>query len=678
MFPLQKIETKCLPTEVSVVTKTWYRTKTICKRSCPVNQFVFRERCYEDCPKFTSKTDNGFIKYCSSQIALGNLECPDFMCTQRYPYCFNGNCLSSCPEYTVGYNRSCLMKCPTEAPFVTAYSCEGVCYSGDKSCSETCPNSHPYTFQSLHIQHCLSECPDFTRIKGNCCALSCSSDFPLLFNRSCSEKCPITHPFIYLKNTQYNQIFTCVEKCPDQMASYRNVCVSVCPNNTYLEEGAYMKCVEKCGDARPFISVRPVYKKSIYYKECISSCPAGQYALSENIDKICVNVCPQNFSIYNNTCLSKCPKQYPLRNTLSIHGRHTFTCVNECLHDTFNHENMCLTHCPSQLVHYLSNCTSKCLDNYPFLLKHNRTCVHACPRNYVYNENVCDDICPENKSFIEKRTCVVQCSNRHSLHKVSTSGKLCLNSGICPNETFLLNKTNKCISECPRKTHVLINNLCTNISECPMPSFFLDTKYGYRCIQKCSTALFTNGRNCVSQCPENSVVMERNCTEKCMDPKPYKFRNDSLRRTSYFCYSVCPDGYYSYKTECILEDTCRFDKQSYIFNKTCYNKCPPQTKLQSDPYYVCKAVDFQSAYRNLVEIVLCTGVFLTCFYSVCCYKGGIHRCLFRLSEKFKKAHYQKVRHFKKAYSVPVYFVRMKIMFAYFIRYNVSWGSLRIN
>ncbi|XP_062617195.1 proprotein convertase subtilisin/kexin type 5-like [Saccostrea cucullata] len=617
----KETQPKCLPTEVSITFKTWYqRTKTICKRSCPSSQYVFKGRCIEDCPSFSPKTDNGFIKYCNNS-AINDLECPAFMCNKNYQYCFDGNCLSSCPEYTVGFNHSCLMECPKEAPFLTSFSCRGVCYSGVKSCFRSCPKSHPFVFHSPKITHCLNECPDFTAINQNSCNLSCPVYLPVLFNRSCLQSCPATHPFIDIKISTFNKIFICTDICPEEMASYRNVCVSVCPNGTYLDNGGDKTCIEKCEDARPFIYTTAAQQNTIYYQQCLSKCPSGKYGYALPEKKMCVSECPKEYSIFNSTCLSRCPYSSPLRNSLNTDGRNRYVCVKHCPRNTFKYDNMCFHLCPSNLVHYLSNCSSKCLGSKPFLLRQNRTCVSECPLKYLYNGRICDDKCPGYISYIENRTCVVQCTKRSNLYKESTIGKECISSDICPNNTMLLKGTKECKIYCPKETHVVIDNICTNMSECLKSFFFQASKSGNLCTEKCPQNLLSNGRHCVSRCPGNKVINERNCTDECTDTNPNKFKNESIGT---MCLSVCPDGFVNYKNECIDKDECIIIKNFYIFNKTCFNECPKRTIQIKDDYHTCQAVDIAQAYQNVVTFFVYAGLFSILFYIICCYKGGLY------------------------------------------------------
>lgn len=601
--------------------------------TCPVDQYLSQQACLQDCPPFTSKIDNGFIKYCKNP-SINELECPREFCDTKYPYCFEGNCVRSCPEYTVSHNGLCLMDCPKDLPFITA-SCEGVCYNGAKFCSKTCPNSNPYIFSSLKLQHCLVECPNYTAIYGRFCRLSCPVDNHFLFNKTCLEKCPYTHPMIVIQTSPFNQIFTCTTKCPKDTASYRNVCVSICPKGTILVHG--VQCLERCENNRPFIITSPSKKNSIYYRQCVSSCPLGKYSINKNNAFECVSKCPPYFSLYNNTCLEKCPYSFPMTK-LPTNETHEPVCVKHCPNNMFNfrfdfNHNLCVEYCPPPHVHYMLNCSSKCRKPLPFILKANNTCVASCPAGFVRNNYTCIDKCPEHAQFIENRTCVDYCANRNSLSIVTSIGKTCINSETCDNETMLLKGTKTCITVCPRKTHFISKDVCTNISECPDTHVLQETNRGYHCQEKCPDVFYKDGRICVTQCPGNKFIMDRNCTNTCFGTTPLKYKKDNKIKSN-TCVSKCPDGYFIHNNECLSLESC-YKNLFYFFDKSCYSQCPPGT-FNKQNNYTCIAVSSTKLW--IVEFcILLIVVFLSIFfYMICFFKGFTYNSGTRLKSLIQK------------------------------------------
>lgn len=613
---MQGIKSKCFPTELSIVTKQWYQTQTSCNTSCPVNQYIFQQACLQDCPPFTSKNDNGFIKYCKYP-AINELECPSEFCNPKYPFCFKENCLSSCPEYTVSHNGSCLMDCPKESPYLTA-TCDGVCYTGAKFCSKTCPSSHPYIFSSLKLRHCLVECPDYTVLDKRFCRLSCPVDHPFLFGKTCLEKCPDTHPMIVFQTSPFNQIFTCRTECPKDNASFRNVCVSICPKGTFLDNG--VQCVDKCGDIRPFMTTIPSKRKSIYFQQCVSRCPLGKYSINRNATFECVSKCPSNFSLYNNSCVPKCPLTHPMKKKTNINILKTTICVKSCPKDMFTHEKECIFQCPTPLVHYMSKCLPECQKPLPIILKVNRTCFAACPVGFVKYNNTCIDKCPKHVQFIENGTCVDHCASKNSLSIVTNIGKTCIYSATCTNETMLIKGTTTCTLVCPRKTHAIIKDVCTNnIGECHENYVLQDTNRGLHCQEKCSDAFYKNGKMCVTQCPVNKFIMDRNCSDACFGTRPLKYK-ENRKKGKTTCVSECPDGYLMHEKECLTSDWCMRNDLMYTFKNTCYSQCPEGTS-QND--FTCIAHDTSNVWRGFSFFLFIAGQFFIIFFMLCCFKGCI-------------------------------------------------------
>lgn len=611
-----------MSTKLSIVNKQGYQS--IYNSTCPVNQYLFQQACLKDCPPFTSKTDNGFIKYCKT-LAIDELECPREFCDDKYPYCFEGNCVRSCPEYTVSHNELCLMDCPKDSLFITA-SCEGVCYTGSKFCSKTCPISHPYIFSSLKLQHCLVECPNYTAIDGKYCRLSCPVENHFLFNQTCLEKCPYTHPMIVIQTSPFNRIFTCMTKCPKDTASYRNVCVSICPKSTFLDSG--VQCLERCENSRPFINTSPSEKNSIYYQQCVSSCPLGKYSINKNSAFECVSKCPPYFSLYNGTCLGKCPYTFPLIKLPTIHEKHEPVCVKHCPNNMFkfkfdfNH-NLCVEYCPLPHVHFMSNCSSECRKPLPFILLANNTCVATCPAGFVRYNYTCLDKCPEHARFIENRTCVDHCVNRNSLFIVTSIGKTCINSETCDNETMLMKGTTTCITNCPRKTHFISKDVCTYISECPDSHVLQDSNRGYHCKEKCPDVFYKDGRICVIQCPENKFIMNRSCTSTCFGTKPFKHKMDKKIKFN-TCLSKCPEGYFMHDNDCLSLESCSKNNFIYFFNSSCYSKCPPGT-FNKQNKFACIPISHTGLLMSECLILLNAVFLFIFFYMIFFFKGFTKR-----------------------------------------------------
>ncbi|XP_048768083.2 proprotein convertase subtilisin/kexin type 5-like [Ostrea edulis] len=591
MVSTAESDVKCQPTEVLVKERVGYeKWQYECKRVCPSHQYVYRKKCYDNCPTYTSAKENGFIKYCVSD--LENFNCPKSICQKEYPFCFDGNCIDTCPEYTIGYNNSCVLKCPLEARYMTAHSCEGICYTGRKTCFQRCPSSHPQVFRSPFLYHCLKECPYFTVTNGSRCEFSCPSDSPFLFNNTCHPTCPSSVPFTSLNMSAFNKIFVCSERCDAMMGSYKNVCVSICPSRSPFEY--QRKCVKKCGRDSPYVNTSPSKKSTIYYQQCVAECPRDKFLWMKT--RRCVTNCPRNTLFFKKTCVSACPRHFPLNYTKENQGRIEHECVRRCPGDAYHFKDHCFDQCPTYLKHYLSNCTTECPTTYPYIISDNNTCALSCPKKYVYNGNICDKKCPKDKFYIENKICEKTCSNISAFQKKTKQGIICLNSTSCPNDTVIIEGTNRCIEKCP-KTMLIINNICRYVTSCPSPFYTENSTRGKICTKKCSKTLYVDGHFCVELCPKTKVLVGQNCSKDCPNSKPCKHLNNTdYKNPMNVCVQHCPNNY-----------------DSYIYPKTCEcdNKVHGVINRSSPPLYTGLAWTFFSLSFILWLLFGC----------MCCYRG---------------------------------------------------------
>lgn len=604
---------ECLPTEVTVQVKDYFQWHYYCQKICPYSQFVYRKKCYDACPLNTAPKENGFIKYCASDFE--NFTCPDSICQKEYPYCFNDICLDACPEYTVGYRKSCVLNCPPDAKFVTAYSCDGVCYSGNKKCSSECPESHPFVFKSKYLYHCLNKCPSFTAVNNRKCELSCPLARPYLHSGRCLSKCPLTHPFAMLRNSLFNEILVCTDRCHEGMGSYKNACVSICPSKSPNEY--HGKCVSFCGKDRPYVNTTPSKKSTIYHQQCVAKCPKEKNLWTERNE--CVSKCPETTIFFNDTCVTKCPSDFPLNYTKEKHDKIKHECVERCPVHTFQYKTLCFDTCPPYLKHYLSNCTLNCPKAYPFISSDNVSCVQSCPASEVYSENKCDKSCSQEKKYIVNKTCFEFCPDAFNLQLETQQGILCLKPP-CPHSFVLLEWTNQCVRSCP-KNMFIIDDVCRNVSTCPNGTFTEKSSHGTLCTEKCSNSLYINGNMCIKKCPSHTVIEDQHCNNNCSGTKPYRFpRGSDYDNPAILCVSECPDGYCMYQNKCISCDECQYHQQ-VVYKNLCVDSCPPTYVINSN--YIC----FYNSYylhRGLQAMFFLFTIICVFFIIVlCCYRGPL-------------------------------------------------------
>lgn len=583
-----------------------------CKNVCPENQYVYRARCYTTCPISTFPQENGFIKYC---VNNGEFSCPESICRKESPFCFNDLCLATCPEYTVSYKKSCVLRCPPEGKYVTAYSCTGVCYSGNnKTCTQACPESHPFVFRSTYLNHCLDKCPLFTAVNGTRCNLNCPIERPYLYKGKCVSACPPERPFVSLWNTLFNKIPVCTDRCHEGMGSFQNVCVPVCPSDSPYEYRG--ECVRQCSEDRPYVKSTPSKRATIYYQQCVKTCPKSEKTWEKA--KQCVFECPKTTLLFNKNCVSECPSSFPFNYTKE-NSEIKHECVKICPPHTYQYNYNCFDSCPANLKYYLSNCTKECPKVSPYISSNNTTCVKSCGKHEVYSGNACAKICPEEHKYIDNKRCVKFCADTHDLQQKIKQGILCLKPP-CPTNTSHLEGTNQCVERCPQNM-LIINGICKNSTSCPDGKYKENSTIGVVCVGKCSSAFYVDGNRCVKKCSSKQVIAGRNCSVNCSSAKPYRFINVSdYENPMTVCVLYCPEGFLIFRNKCIEYDDC-INKLRVVYQDGCYDSCPPPTVLDSrtncsydtvELYTTLEAVSFSLAFILFLFILF-----------MCCYKGRL-------------------------------------------------------
>lgn len=123
-----------------------------------------------------------------------------------------------------------------------------------------------------------------------------------MYNGTCLRSCPSNASKIDEKHREPNNFFICMENCPFEKFTFGNNCVSKCPDSKRLPvDGECMACHEvgkyddgsKCVDI--FQDLHHEYR--------------------------CVDNCPKQFKIFNETCVRNCPKIAPF--STSIHDYNT-------------------------------------------------------------------------------------------------------------------------------------------------------------------------------------------------------------------------------------------------------------------------------------------------------------------------------------------------------------------
>ncbi|XP_052101593.1 proprotein convertase subtilisin/kexin type 5-like [Mytilus californianus] len=582
----------CLPTEV------YLPGMNKCTKLCPLGTFVYDQKCVLTCPVFSKILKTELANFCYFKTEIS---CQTTPCNDEYPLCYRMDCLRTCPEFTVEYNQTCIMECPTNMPFITFYDCEGICSNGRKVCSTSCPITHPYILQTDFFLRCVRYCPEYTEeiSKNKSCNLNCPSSKPLLFNKTCYSSCPDEASFLFLKNSKYNEIYTCEEQCPINTVVDNDRCVNFCPKGKHLFNNT---CLTECPLSHKYLYPKSFIKTDEINSDraefsCVKVCNTIDNTKYSNdpryvaFDNLCTDRCPPIAKYeFNVSCLKTCPNEHPFMEQTyrgvkcvdkCTHLQYNWTCVFYCPAEAkkvFN--NFCLTSCPSEHSfmepsHSSVNCVEGCKH-----LEFNKSCVQTCPFNAKYELNgSCLAACPSDNPFIvsdDISKCVDKCKRKQLLYK------------------------NTCYYNCPKMAKYEFNGSC--VASCPDEYPFMElTKVNTRCTQSCKLLHFKN--NCVSTCPSNAKFKYNStCVNQCGSGLPLEYdeiikikatiyswgsRDIVKYKHNYHCVVSCPDGTFLYNnSKCVV--SCPLDK-NIGFNGICYERCPVSHlyKMPRNNYFTC-------------------------------------------------------------------------------------------
>lgn len=289
-------------------------------------QFIHNKTCIAECPRYVS--GKACVDECPEGNVLHHKECITITrCTSfnyLYMFVFNGTCVTSCPEEapniysdymcyavcpwnTVAEDRRCVSKCSSDrGQFIHK-----------NTCVTSCPATAPLlNIDGFGMKYCLSICPAKTVINDKQCISdkSCKSKQMVIFNSTCTDKCPRGHQYIEgglcQSECSRSSVKLCYELCPDITVVPNVTCISTdsCTSQgNVVHNGA---CLTTCPEEAPFNS-RGV---------CHQQCPQGQRA----VDTECIE-CESDKLTDGKECIYK------------------FQCQER---NKFDHQGMCLSSCP--------------------------------------------------------------------------------------------------------------------------------------------------------------------------------------------------------------------------------------------------------------------------------------------------------------------------------------------
>lgn len=269
--------------------------------------------------------------------------------------------------------------------------------------------------------------------------------------------------------------------------------------------------------------------------------------------------CISGTYLYNSSCLTTCPKDYFIANTVTLRCD---ACNSNCL-TCSNTTTFCLT-CNNTLGLYFEN----------------NVCRSNCSYNYFLVNNIC------TYCALPCKICSGSINSCSSCYINSTNpiffNSFCISSNQCPIGHYV-NSTNLSCEVCPTNC-----SQCTSSTVCSSCSlgYYL---YGTLCLSTCPNITYINSNSSTGICSPCNSCLTCSSAFACTSCIASQFLYNSI------CYSICPNGSYASSTICSACSNNCLTCQNYtyctscvtsmsLYKGVCYLYCPnatyPNTTLQ--------------------------------------------------------------------------------------------------
>ena len=599
-----------------------YGDDKICKVGCGDNEIIdFDGKCVSSCQnsyyKFLDKINEKLT--CVIQCQQGKKYLKNFTCVDTCPspnnYVEGNECRTQCDsnhfqqineinEETI--EIECVEKCNTNQFYYNT----GSIYN-QKVCKLKCDDKD---FVIEDTQICIKSCPSpyysfFIDNSGNNdvskCVLKCPKEKPYHDNdlRTCVKQCPVSGNKFHIEGE-----VNCRYSCPEGTKIYENTCISICPNDKFLDYNG-VNCIDKCvGNYLYYVEgvnqcLRECPVKDGYFIEnykCVTSCGETKPYLHGNY---CKENCEDFIEVYaNNRCVKSCPEDYPF---YKVENEKKYCmrdcelsfpdgqCVSQC-NSTYNHINYenhtCLTECPDFYVKNNDNvtCYKKCPSDFPYYNLSSKECTQKCDNGFI---NITNNECIENcdlKIFEEKDSdksyclkdcndlglfslgdnkCVRNCSSNNMIPNMATK------SCECENLYYIENEEKTCTAECndTYSKRLFGSNQC--LKDCNDYILSLDEKYCYSSDKYCPENTINKNNKCDCEFNyyiDNSQKICLNKDEKC--PLSYNLFTPETKE----CVKECNGDYKTIGNLCLNLEGCEVGDKWYLDdenNYQCISEC---------------------------------------------------------------------------------------------------------
>ncbi|CAD8050784.1 unnamed protein product [Paramecium sonneborni] len=553
---------------------------TSCSSTCLYNQFQYRDLCSNIQPIGTycvSKTNYSLCDNCAA-VCKTCFDSYSTTCTECNPGTFlsDTTCSTECPEnipFKDTINNICVITC-------TSYEEDGYCvaacspnyyiYEAQKSCYEFgCPEGTYNQINTLNCYSCAVGCATCTDGTSNQC-ITCLPSYFLYGVSTCTNICNINPDLLqdwvngkcvkqcpsgtFLQSLANGQL-ACKDTCP--IYYYSNICVTTCPNQTYIDGLICNSCAGPCSECYGGEVDQCTKCDSGYYiadTTCVEVCPSTK-PYANLATQACVTSCPDYLYLAQKVCFSFCPGFLA---NYELDGKKE--CVEQCYSNSYLSSGQCQL-CDPICKECYGPINGNCLEcKSPYFL-YQQKCQITCPFYSDYTDNTCKESCPSN-TVIQGMRCQTQCDTGYLLYS-----QFCVLS--CP--TFTYKVANNCIlcnSICrtcfgssANECYTCIDNYLLNGNTCTQTCPILYDYQTSKCLSTCGTKLeVTDTKSCVTTCPIGYL----NCNQKCLSVLPEGYYSDGVQCQK--CNTKC--------SKCTSPTVCQACNQNfYLHLQTCNSFC---------------------------------------------------------------------------------------------------------
>ena len=624
------IEKVCLP---SCDNTLYYTEGYECVSSCSEGKFIDDRTCRDICPDekryFVPIYTHGEVNMqpnvclykCPENYTFIKIETKDskqfYNCIGSCDYYINrtdsSECVDSCTDSNKYYEldkygrKSCLSKCPDDAPYYVSKDDEGNDINANIVCLKNCPENTYKEVNSnecVKLKQCSSEAVDYEDKKcvygckntqywslqqgKKVCLNKCIKEFgSFLYGHQCVENCNIVNSGLvanYIDKTcicknlfvtnedgeiscldpsetkcsgdnKYRVANTneCVKKCFGVLSTNSDLCYpsynncSQIPNTYIISEDGNLRC--DCQYNYYYIPDSDLGKKR---KICLGEkdeCPTP-YLLLNVSNKECVTDCGSYYSL-DYKCFKECPEKTEPKTDKKICVYSNNWYIDE------NNGNIFLPE------------GAPCTPQYPYLIDETKQCVNNCSStkySYIYK-----DVCYSSCTIISQKTELP--FSRVKIREFSKYYKIASYECQCDNHWYKDNKEDIICTQddtCPPEYKYTVKETKECVKSCPQDYSF---NFNFECFESCEVA-------------KNSYqypVKEVEGSKECSCENLWKKEKDNDDNDLVVCLTDvnCAENelLIAETHECINTDVCP-KEDPLKFNKVCYRNSnyPKNTK----------------------------------------------------------------------------------------------------